>query len=225
MANPSGDVPAAAKPLKLTADDIVVITFAAIGLGGSIALVLWTTAPPIITSFLFTTGIAALIYRFLGGIQRASFSVGALKLGGTAAFLVGVALLINPYLESQLRFRLLKDDIVAGSWHWVYAKGGWDGQLIFTKVKDGEWTFTGEETKWSGDKSQPLLEVKNGTAKILDHKALQLKFDAEDHLYNRTIHFESAAPLKLLPAFRGELREDNKTDPWGMMIYKWPPCD
>jgi hypothetical protein len=214
---PAGKLP------KLSADDIVVVVFAGIGLGGGIVLALWTTAPPIITSFLFSTGIAALIYRFLGGIQGTSFRVGALKLTGTAAFLVGIALLINPYLVAQLRFRLIKDDILAGSWHWVYAKGGWDGQLRFAKGKGGEWTFTGEETKWSGDKGTPLLDVKNGTARVVGHRSLELKFDAEDHIYNRTMHFESSAPLRLLPAFRGELREDNKTDPWGMMIYKWPP--
>lgn len=208
---------------KLSANDVVVIVFACIGLGGGVLLALYTNAPPIITSFLFSTGITALIYRFLGGIQGTSYAVGALKLGGTAACLVGIALLINPYLESELKFRLIKDDVMAGNWHWVYAKGGWDGQLVFVKGKNGDWTFTGQETKWSDDNGKPLFEVKNGTAKVIGENSLQLKFDAEDHIYNRTIHFESAAPLKLLPAFRGELREENKTDPWGMMIYKWPP--
>jgi hypothetical protein len=207
----------------LSADDIVVVVFASIGLGGGVVLALYTNAPPIITSFLFSTGITALIYRFLGGIQGTSYAVGALKLGGTAACLVGIALLMNPYLESQLKFRLVKDDVVSGTWHWVYAKGGWDGQLVFVKGKDGDWTFTGKETKWSDGKSQPLFEVKNGSAKVIGENSLQLKFDAEDHIYNRTIHLESSAPLKLLPSFRGELLEDNKTDPWGMMIYKWPP--
>jgi hypothetical protein len=222
MATPPRSTSPAKLP-NLSADDIVVIVFAFIGLGGGILLALYTNAPPIITSFLFSTGITALIYRFLGGIQGTSYAVGALKLGGTAACLVGIALLINPYLEAELKFRLIKDDVLAGTWHWVYAKGGWDGQLVFVKGKDGDWTFSGQETEWSDGNGKPRFEVKNGTAKVIGENSLQLKFDAEDHTYNRTIHLESAAPLKLLPAFRGELREDNKTDPWGMMIYKWPP--
>ena len=134
---------------NLSSDDVVVIIFACIGLGGGVLLALHTNAPPIITSFLFSTGVTALIYRFLGGIQDTSYVVGALKLGGTGACLVGIALLINPYLESELKFRLIKDDVVAGNWHWVYAKGGWDGQLVFVKGKNGDWTFSGQETRWS----------------------------------------------------------------------------
>jgi hypothetical protein len=208
---------------RFSSDDVVVIVFTIIGLGGGILLVLDTNAPPIIISFLFSSGITALIYRFLGGIEGTSFAVGTFKLTGTAAFLVGAALLINGYLVGQLGFRLIKDDVLAGSWHWVYAKEGWDGQLFFVKGKDGEWTFTGEETEWKDGSGRPFLDVKNGTGRLVDRNSLQLKFDAEDHVHNRTIHFESAAPLRLLPAFRGELREGNKTDPWGIMFYKWPP--
>lgn len=95
--------------------------------------------------------------------------------------------------------------------------------MVFERGKNGQWTFTGEQSKWTDGGSKPLFTLKNGSARVIDHKSLELKFDADDHIYNRTMHFESAAPLRLLPAFRGELREDNKTDMWGMMIYKWPP--
>jgi hypothetical protein len=50
------------------------------------------------------TAIAALTYRFLGGIPPdTSFSVGALKLGGTFAALIGSAWLINGPLEKQTK--------------------------------------------------------------------------------------------------------------------------
>ncbi len=54
-------------------------------------------------SFLLATGLAALAYRYLGGIQGASFATGTFKLGGALAALVGIALLINNILASQVQ--------------------------------------------------------------------------------------------------------------------------
>lgn len=50
---------------------------------------------------MLATGLAALTYRFLGGIQGASFTVGSLKLGGALAALVGIAMLINHALVAE----------------------------------------------------------------------------------------------------------------------------
>ncbi len=102
--------PAPAKPRARAAaggrhwyiDEIVVAAFAFLGVGGAVFLPLRYTIPPITTSFLLATGLAALTYRFLGGIQGASFSVGSLKLGGALAALVGIALLINNSLVGQI---------------------------------------------------------------------------------------------------------------------------
>jgi hypothetical protein len=76
-------------------DEIIVASFAFLGVGGGVFLPLRYPIPPITTSFLLATGLAALTYRFLGGIQGASFTVGSLKLGGALAALVGIALLID----------------------------------------------------------------------------------------------------------------------------------
>jgi len=84
-------------------DEIVVAAFAFLGLAGGVLLPLRYPVPPITTSFLLATGLAALAYRYLGGIQGATFSVGALKLGGALAALVGIALLINQTLVKQSR--------------------------------------------------------------------------------------------------------------------------
>jgi hypothetical protein len=84
-------------------DEIVVAAFAFLGLAGGVLLPLRYPVPPITTSFLLATGLAALAYRYLGGIQGATFSVGALKLGGALAALVGIALLINQTLAKQSR--------------------------------------------------------------------------------------------------------------------------
>jgi len=83
-------------------DEIVVAAFAFLGMAGGVFLPLRYTIPPITISFLLATGLAALTYRFLGGIEGASFTVGSLKLGGALAALVGIAVLINNYLVSQM---------------------------------------------------------------------------------------------------------------------------
>ncbi|HUB52543.1 MAG TPA: hypothetical protein VL986_10365 [Terracidiphilus sp.] len=83
-------------------DEIIVALFALFGVGGAVFLPLRFAIPPITTSFLLATGLAALTYRFLGGIQGASFTVGSLKLGGALAALVGIAMLINSTLVKQI---------------------------------------------------------------------------------------------------------------------------
>jgi hypothetical protein len=82
-------------------DEIVVAAFAFLGIAGGVFLPLNYPVPPITASFLLATGLAALAYRYLGGIQGASMTVGALKLGGSLAALVGIALLINQTLAKQ----------------------------------------------------------------------------------------------------------------------------
>lgn len=105
--------PASTAPAKLRArgaggrhsytDEIVVAVFAILGVGGAVFLPLhYNNIPPIITSFLLATGLAALTYRFLGGIQGASFAMGSLKLGGTLAALVGIAMLIDHALGAEI---------------------------------------------------------------------------------------------------------------------------
>jgi hypothetical protein len=84
-------------------DEVIVAAFAFLGLAGGVLLPLRYPVPPITTSFLLATGLAALTYRYLGGIQGATFSVGALKLGGALAALVGIAMLINQTLAKQSR--------------------------------------------------------------------------------------------------------------------------
>ena len=87
-------------------DEIVVASFAFLGVGGAVFLPLrygFAAVPPIVVSFLLATGLAALTYRYLGGIQGASFTVGTLKLGGALAALVGIAWFINGQLLPQVQ--------------------------------------------------------------------------------------------------------------------------
>jgi hypothetical protein len=87
-------------------DEIVVSAFAFLGIGGGVFLPMqygFEKIPPITVSFLLATGLAALTYRYLGGIEGASITVGALKLGGALAALVGIAMLINNSLAPWVR--------------------------------------------------------------------------------------------------------------------------
>jgi len=76
-------------------DDTVVIVFALFGIVGGVLLPQFMPILPIVRAYLLATGTAALVYRFLGGIDGASLKVGGLKLTGALAALVGIALLIN----------------------------------------------------------------------------------------------------------------------------------
>ena len=208
---------------QMTADDLVVIIFAVLGFGGTIVFVQWGSVPPIVVSFLLATGVAAFVYRFLGGIQGASFTLGALKLGGTLAALAGIAFTVNPVLVNQMHFRLTREDDMVGEWRWVYAREGWEGHLSFKKDATGKLTFVGEESKWENGKRASLLELSNGVAHLVDRNELELSADVRDLQYGTTYHWVQTAPFVLVPAFRGEVRRE-KDDGyrWGMMFYKWP---
>jgi len=83
-------------------DEIVVAAFAFLGIGGAVFLPLRYALAPIVVSYLLATGLAALTYKYLGGIESSSaFAVGALRLTGSLGALVGIAMLINSQLVSQ----------------------------------------------------------------------------------------------------------------------------
>jgi hypothetical protein len=89
-----------------TMDDVFVAVFALLGVGGAVFLPLrFEGFSPTITSFLLATGLAALTYRYLGGVQGASFSMGTLKLGGALAALVGIGLLVHNTMASDARYQ------------------------------------------------------------------------------------------------------------------------
>jgi hypothetical protein len=153
-------------------DEIIVALFALLGIGGAAYLPLHYTIPPITTSFLLATGLAALTYRFLGGIQGASFAMGSLKLGGTLGAMVGIAVLINqalvkeqptPHEAYHLKGQVVDDkgqpvpNLDVSNFNLspptIYPDpGGNDFQMTFT---------TG--TDFNGNAVFPKLEIKYGT--------------------------------------------------------------
>ncbi len=93
---------------SLEAEDIVIILVIIFGFLLSIAIFLFHwPIPPIMSAVLIGTALSALVYRFLGGIQaNTSFTIGALKLSGTMAALIGCIYFINSALEKQTRMEL-----------------------------------------------------------------------------------------------------------------------
>jgi hypothetical protein len=232
------------KPVKqLSGEDKVVICFSLLGLIGSVALY-FLKVPSVMISIFLSAGITALVYRFLGGIQNATFAVGALKLGGTIAALIGIAFWVDDrldsnreYLDSQRneweahRFHLVSDDVMVGEWEWevIGPSSSWDGHLDFVKA-GSQLTFSGKEYNVEkvpeGTKRTLILEMTNGKAALINGASLTLESEVQDRQYGRKFHWKSVAPFPLIPTFRGQLRPEKPDDPnlesspWGMMIYK-----
>lgn len=88
-------------------DDIVLWIVIAVCLTTPIGLcALWALQgiffPPMLLSVLLGTAIAALTYRYLGGTIGSQFSVGVLKVAGSAGLLLGMVYLTNEGLSKQM---------------------------------------------------------------------------------------------------------------------------
>jgi hypothetical protein len=207
-------------------DEIVVAAFAFLGFGGAIFLPLRFNIPPIVTSVLLATGLAALTYRYLGGIPATTLSVGVVKVGGSLAALLGVAILIHGYLAKEVQFGLVSDEDIVGPWKWVYARGAASGHIYISKDGNGNLIFTGEQQKYSSEnESKPQYTLTKGTAKLINRNALLMESDVEDHLNNVHFHWKSDSPIPLVPAFRGTMRatrDDGSeiSNTWGIAFYK-----
>jgi hypothetical protein len=192
---------------KLGAADAIVMLFALLGLLGSYFL--WRSgAPPILISFFLSTGVAALVYRFLGGIQSASFGWGTLKLGGTMAALVGTAFLANYYLEPQM----LVTVPVAGRYEWQWAGDSWKGYVDVgsdgaVKIQMSMYQSCAGSKKWI-----PLLEQSGaGKAEAVENRTklrvkIPVKFINYDDKCNRTGSSDVttlSGDLDRKPAFAG----------------------
>ena len=69
---------------------------------GVLATILTDKVPSMVVSVVLACGVASLLYGILGGVTEAGFDFGPLKVGGSAAVLLGGVWLINQYLDPQL---------------------------------------------------------------------------------------------------------------------------
>ena len=188
--------------------------------------------PRIVNALLLSAGITLLVYHFLGGIPLDSeFHLGALRVGGSMAVLLGVAWWLNtlPDLDPQFRFHVLSSDSIPGSWDWkaVDANTGIDGTLNFNK----DFSFSGTEFREvAGPGGQtnnvPFLELTNGKWSLSeDRTSLSLESDVKDG-YGRTFHWKTVEPLTIITAFGGQLWPHLDGDPnlnskpWGILITR-----
>ena len=86
---------------KLSQEDYVIISAMAL-FGGGAAVMFVYHFPAILIAIATATAVSALIYRFLGGVAGASFTIGALKLAGTGAMLIGTAWWVDDRLTVEL---------------------------------------------------------------------------------------------------------------------------
>jgi hypothetical protein len=111
--------------------------------------------PSMVISVLLACGIAALLYGILGGVTGADFNLGPLKVGGSAAVLLGGTWLINYYLEPQLESRDIslaiekldfdpQKDVKPAPGAW-YAIDKRTGQPTTVKFEYGEYDDGGNE--------------------------------------------------------------------------------
>ena len=100
---PGTPVPPAKSRYQWSWDDFFVAGLAVVSIPTAVVLVceLPNQIPPILPSVLLATGLAALTYRFLGGLEGASFQMGAFKAAGGLAALVLIAWGVNYYLQVQ----------------------------------------------------------------------------------------------------------------------------
>ena len=68
-----------------------------------VALVVFVKdVPALVVSVVLACGVATLLYRILGGVSTAGFDLGVLKVGGSAAVLLGGSWFFNNELDPQL---------------------------------------------------------------------------------------------------------------------------
>ncbi len=81
---------------------VALIVVGCLGAGIALALFIEDT-PAMLLSVVLACAVAALLYGILGGVSEAGFDFGPLKMGGSAAVLLGGAFLFNQFLQEQMQ--------------------------------------------------------------------------------------------------------------------------
>ena len=111
-------------------DKVIVISIVITLLLSPILAALWylddpiLVPPPIIAIFLGIS-VSALLYRFLGGVHNATLTVGALKVTGTAAVLIFIAMWSNDELRQYVPGMQEEDRPFDISQHVIPSKENW----------------------------------------------------------------------------------------------------
>lgn len=136
---------------QLTSEDkVIIVTIVITLILSPLLTVLWfidnpiLIPPPIISIFL-GIAVSALLYRFLGGVHDASFTIGALKVTGTAAILIFVSWWSNeelkefiPKINDESKVFKISKDITPKpkTWYAVNKNDGLPIELEFPVFKE-----------------------------------------------------------------------------------------
>ncbi|MCL3782580.1 hypothetical protein EMN47_19520 [Prolixibacteraceae bacterium JC049] len=176
----------------------VVIIAIIVGLLGGV-LLKWLNFPAIIVSVFLAIGVSVLVYHFMGGIKRASFKMGPLRLGGSLAALVGAAFVINYYLEKQMAKSTFysKQELTIDSQFRIRN----DKKEVLGNLPFEQWNIK------LNKKEQVIL---NDSIAVGE---LSLKYKQDKAYYSDieiTAYSELYYKLKLNPVFKAELYFDSK---------------
>ena len=118
-------------------EDLILVILIGLGLLIGAFLYFKPDGQPI-SSIFVTFGLSCLLYRFLGGIgQNTKFSVGAFRLGGSAAFMVGCIFFINEYIYPRPEVNSIVIDAPVDRWIPVkYATGEYERVTVLTPTRD-----------------------------------------------------------------------------------------
>ena len=113
------------------------------GFIGSI-IIYFMKLPPVVVAIFLATGVAALVYRFLGGAAGASMAMGTLKLSGSIAVLLGSAWFINGELIKQSKDGIDRPDRKLARISFVPHRSNWiavdkrNGEPVEVKIAETE---------------------------------------------------------------------------------------
>ena len=123
----------------MSTEDRIIVGAIVFGFGAPVVLAVLDALtglqlPPVYYGMCLGTGIAALVYRFLGGISDVTTVIGGVKLTGVIGALVGTGLLVNSQWERQTEpgaEAFAAFDPPAAQW---YAVGRSDGQPFVVRL-------------------------------------------------------------------------------------------
>ncbi len=147
-------------------ENIVILIAFLSGFAGSL-LLYFKDAPPILVAIFLGTGIASLVYRFLGGTSGNSMQVGALKFTGTIAVLIGSAWFIDQKLFEQIINDPVTANVTFDPEPELWTALGREGTPIEIKiVETGQLIEANQQSQW---KNLPLSTIPgdNRTLKVV----------------------------------------------------------
>jgi hypothetical protein len=207
---------------ELRWDDIVIVIFALLGFVGSVVLYRTKSAPPPIISFFLATGVASLVYRFLGGLEKAELVWGTLRVGGTMAALIGIAVYVNGQINAQQRADDLKFKELGsldGLYEWQVASAAWKGYI---KVeKDGSASIDMQRYLACGGEQKPVKLLKQagpGKVQVNDNQMeLHINIPVQFMNYDANCNLTGIAETTVLigdlprtPAYAGSIEYSSK---------------